>query len=106
MVSVLVVQMPVHQVVHVVPMRHSFVAALRPVLMLLRVPSAIVPIGAIGRIGRRHLQRVFIHMSLMQVVQVTVMQEIHMVVVPDRGMSAFCPVLVCMLFMNLVICHR
>lgn len=105
MISVLMVKVPVYQVIDVIAVRHGFMTALGPVLMFLNVPSAIVAIGAIGWIGRRDLQRVFIDVAVMDVVQMAVVQVVDVIVVPDRGVSAFFPVFVCMVLVSLMICH-
>ena len=74
-------QMPGHEVIHMVAVRHRFVAAVGAV----RVPGfmsiAFVAHGAIVRIHPAHANRVFIVVVIMMMVQVPVVQIIDVIFV-------------------------
>jgi hypothetical protein len=85
-----VVQVPGHQVIHVIAMRHCFVTASRSVLVSRIVPRALV-LGCAGiRIGSTHFDHVLIEMIPVRLMQMTVVQIIDMVVVPDGHMATPC----------------
>jgi hypothetical protein len=100
MVAVGMVQVAVHQVVHVVAVGNLLVAAVRAVAMILLMHAA----GVVGRAGsgvrRRDLQNVVINVVAMNVVQVAVVQVIRMALVPDGDMAAIRTVLVGMSLMH------
>lgn len=88
MPRVLVVQMPVHQIVDVIPVRHGRMAATRAMHMAGVVAGARVPGSAGGRIRGVDVDAVLVIMPVMGVVQVAVVQVIHVAVVPHGQMSA------------------
>jgi hypothetical protein len=100
MVAVGMVQVAVHQVVHVIAVGNLLVAAVRAVAMLLLMPAA----GVVGRAGSgvrgSDLQNVVINVVAMNVVQVAVVQVIRMAIVPDGDMAATRTVLVGMSLMH------
>lgn len=81
-------QMPIYQIIHMIPMRHRLMPAVQPVHMVGRVRLALVPRRAVVRIGVRHADRMFVIVVFMVVVQVAVMQIVHMPVVLHPGVSA------------------
>jgi len=88
MPAVRMVQVPVHHIVNVVPMRHRLVPAVHAVMVIRPVRSALVPRGAVVRIRRRHRQRVLLVVVPMMMVQMPVMQVVHMVPVNHPLMPA------------------
>jgi hypothetical protein len=88
MASVMVVQVAVDQVIHVISMRHSFMAAVRAVSVLLVVSRTLMTRRALLRIGRVHLNAMVIYMVAMWVMQVTVVKIIGMSVVFYSRMAA------------------
>jgi len=91
------VQASVDQIIHVVSMRHHFMAA--AFVMVAAAGDGLVLIRVF--IGYRDFA--FIPMSVVLMVQVSVMYIIYMILMSDFGMSAGNAVLVRMLFMNVVI---
>ena len=89
-----VVQMPVYQVIHVVSVRNSIVSAILPMHVRCIVTTAIVAVGAIGRVGGSDLKLVLVHVSLVQRVQVTVVEVVGVILVLDSRMAALFTVLV------------
>lgn len=92
MVPVRVVQMAINQIIHVIAMGNRRMPAVRSMNM----PGSVFLDGKSGRATRRvflaDLDDVFIHMPLMRVMQMPIMQIIHMIAVFDRRMSAVRPV--------------
>ena len=93
-----VMQVAVHQIVHVVSMRHSFMPAVRPMHMPGFVPAAIMSARAIGRILCRHCQHMLVKVPFMRMMQMPVMQIIDMPLMLNRRMPAPGPVNVRMIF--------
>ena len=81
MVTVRMMEMTVHQVVHVVTVWHGFMATPWPVDVIGVVSRANVVRGARIRIGFIDVEGVLVIMLPVWVVQVTVMKVIHVVVV-------------------------
>ena len=104
-ITIWMMQVPVYQVVDVVSVGHGFVTTICAVLVFLRVSGAVVPIRAVCRIGRTDFNRVFINMTIMRMMQVSVMQIIEVIVVPDCSMLAPVVVFVCVLFVDLMFGH-
>ena len=96
MVAVLVVQATVYNVINVVAMGYGFVSAAFAVNVVATMVGGI----AIGRIGFVYVQSVFIVMTVVFVVQMTVMQIVNVVAVFDGGVSAICAVLVVVMFVG------
>jgi pseudouridine-5'-phosphate glycosidase len=86
--AVRVVQMAIHQIIDVIAMRHGFVATTRAMNVAKVMGSAIVLRGAVGGVDRGQAYGVFIDVSLMQVVQMTVVKIVDVIVVLDGGMTA------------------
>jgi hypothetical protein len=93
-----VMQVAIHQIVHVVAMRHSFMPAIRPVYMPGLVPAAIMSARAISRILRRYRQHMLVKVSFMRMMQMPVMQIVDMPFMLNRCMPAPGPVNVRMIF--------
>lgn len=82
-----VVQVPGHQVIDMIAMRHRFVTASRSMLVSRIVTRALVLWCAGIRIGSTHFDHVLIEMIPVRLMQMTVVQIVDMVVVPDGHMT-------------------
>ncbi len=76
------------QIIDVIAVRHRFVSATVSVDVTAVMGAAIMLRSAGGGIGRGQTDGVLIDMSLMQVVQMTVVEVIDVIVVLDGGMTA------------------
>jgi len=81
--SVWVVQVPLHQVVHVVSMRHGFMPAVGPMDVIGLVRSAVVVRSASILVCFAYLQFVFVNMASVNVMQMAVVEVIGMAIVLD-----------------------
>jgi hypothetical protein len=106
MAFVRMVQVAVHQVVHVVPVGHRFVPAAGSVPVPRFVPAARVLRGAHQRVLLRHLDDVLIHVIPVRGVKMPAMQIIHVVAVLDRRVAASFAVHVRVFSMDLVALFR
>jgi hypothetical protein len=97
------VQVPIHQIIRMVSMRHRVVAALGPVHMLLTMAAVLR--GAPRGVLLTDRDDVLIHVIPMRAVQMPIVQIADMPLVLDRHMSAFLAVLVTVLTM-LPFCAR
>jgi hypothetical protein len=93
-VAVEVVQVALHQVIDVVPMRHSLVAAVGPVLVRFFMPGAFVVRRASFRIRRVHLQAMVVHVIAVRIMHMPVVQVVGVPVVFYRRMAAVLAMLV------------
>jgi hypothetical protein len=84
------VQMPGHEVIHVISVRHCFVTASRSVFVSRIVTGARMLRRAGIRIGPTHFDHVLIEMIPVRLMQMTVVQIIDMVVVLDGHMTTPC----------------
>ncbi len=100
------VEMPVDQVVGMIPVRNDFVPAIGSVCVVRAMPFACVALGAVRRVGARYGETMLIDVAIMCVVQVAVMQKIDMPVMLNGCVAAACAVLMIVVFVNFVeICH-
>jgi hypothetical protein len=83
MVAVRVMKMPFDQVVHVIPMRHSFMPASRSMHVALVVRAAAVVGCAPVGVRLRYFNLMFIDVITAHMVQMSVMQVINVASVPD-----------------------
>lgn len=105
-VSVGVVEMVVDQVIDVVAVRDGGVAAVGPVGVPRLVGGASVIRGAVIGVARANRERVLIDVVSVGMVEMTVVQVVDVVVVPDRDMPASRTVLVLVPSVDLVVSHR
>lgn len=106
MVTMRVVQVAVHQVVHMVAVRHGLVAATGAVYVVGGVSGALVLGCAALGIILVDRQYVLVDMIAVHVMQVPVMQVIDVAVVLDGGMPAAGAVLMIMVMMLFAIVHE
>jgi hypothetical protein len=89
MITVRMMQASVHEIIDMVAMGHGFMSAGRAVRV-----CAVRLRGAPRRIGSIHRDRMLVDMVLVHVMEMAVMQIIHMAVVADRRMPAIWAMLV------------
>ena len=87
-IAVRVVQVAVDEVVDMVTMRNRLVAAAGAMRVRRVMAGAVVGRGALVGVLVRHLDHVFVHVITVGVVQVAVMQIVHMVAVVHAGVLA------------------
>ncbi len=94
-------QLPVYQIVLVIPVWNAFVAAVRPVL----VSPAIQFRSAAFGVGVSRVDAVIIDVVAMDVMHVAVVQVIGVTIVLDGGMSTIRPMLMGVSFVTRAGCH-
>ena len=92
-IPVVVVQVALHKIIDMVSVRYGLVPAMSAVNMLFVMSRAIMGRRALLGIGRAHFYPMFVHLTAVLMVQVSVMQIIRMSVVFYRGMPAVRPML-------------
>ena len=100
MITMRMMEMILHQVIDMIPMRDRFMSAAGSMNMPLVVATDIW--SALVWIVRRHRNHMFIHMVLVRMVQMTVVKIIHVTIVLHRRVPATRLVLVWMSVMNFV----
>jgi hypothetical protein len=95
-------QMAIHQVVNVIPVRDCLMAAAFAVLVGRVVAAANVSLGTGVRVGSRRSQGMLIHMAVMNKVEVSIVEIVDMVGVVDRGVPTIGAVLMGMVLVNCV----
>lgn len=86
--AVRVVQVPIHQIVDVGAVWHGRVTAGGPVAMTLVMTMALVVRSAIRTVGGRLRDAVLVHGASGNMMEVAVVQIVHVTVVMDRRMAA------------------
>ena len=89
-----VVQMTVDEVVNVIPMGNCFMATGRPVNMRLLMSGAVVAGCAFLRIRCVHFNAVFVHMPIVQMVQVSIVKIVGVAIVLHGRMATIRAMLV------------
>lgn len=106
MAAVRMMQMPCDEVIHMVAVRDRFVPAIRAVWVVSCMCCTRVLRGACGWISGTYRQHVFIHVIAVRLVQVAIVQIVHVVAVLDARVAASGSVTVRMSFVNLMFsCH-
>jgi hypothetical protein len=103
MAAVWMVQVAIDQVVDMVAVRHGFMAAARTVLVTSLMAAAIVIRRAGVGIAAAHFDHMFVEMVFVRVMQVAIVEIVHVIAVPDRGVAAARTVLVRVFVMDLVL---
>jgi hypothetical protein len=85
-------QVPVHQVIHMIAVRYGLMTAIDAVYMIGRVSRALVAHRAIVRIGAAYLDLMLIVVVPVVAVQMTVVQVVDVIPMMHRGMPAPRPV--------------
>ncbi len=104
-VSVGVVEVTVDEVVDVVAVGHGLVSAAGAVDVTVLVAGALVFGGAGGRVAFAHLDHVLVDVVAVGVMEVAVVEVIHVITVLDGDVAAIGPVDVVVVLM-LVAVHR
>lgn len=99
MIAVRVMQMAVDEIVDVVAMWHSIVAASGAMLMTGLVAGALVVGRTLVGVLARHLDHVLIDMIAVHVMQVAVMQVIDVIAMTHCSMAATRAMLMCVIGM-------
>lgn len=81
MAAMVVVQVAIHEVVYVVSVGYSLMAAVRPVDMLFTVAGTLVSRRAMLGIRRAHLNAMIVHMIAVLMVKVAIVQIVCVTVV-------------------------
>jgi hypothetical protein len=97
------VKVSVHHVIHVIAMGNRLVAALCTVPVFGAVCTAVMTVGAVGRIPGADIQFVLVHMSLVKRVQMAVVNVIGVPVVQDRNMTAVLAMLMRVVLVSFVL---
>ncbi len=105
MTAVRVMQVSIDQIVYMVAVRDGFMAAAGPVLVALRMAATCM----VGRAGVgilcAHIEDMFVEVVAVRVMQVTVVEIVHVVAVLHGSVSAARPVFVRVVVVNFVIDH-
>lgn len=94
-----VVKVASDQIIYMISVRHSFMAAIRAMHVPLRVTFALMPRGTVLRIGFADIYDMFIDMVIVRVMQMALVKVADVVIMCDAGVTAFRPVRMSMVFM-------
>ena len=97
MVSMRMVEMPVDEVIEMIPVRNGFVTAAGAMHMACVVPPASVVSRAASRVGFINVDPVLIDVVLVGMMQVAVVKVIHVITMLHSGVATIGPVLMAML---------
>jgi hypothetical protein len=101
MVTMGMMQPPVHEVINVITVRHAFMSATRPMC----VRASRVRRAAQG-VGGADLNNVLLDMIFMHVVQMTIVQVVDMVLMRHGGVSTARTMLMSVIWMMLLVAKR
>ena len=96
----LVVQMTINEVIDVVAMRNSFMAAVRTMNMVLGMAAAIMSLSTCRRVLCADFNYVLINMALVSVMKMTIVQVVDMVAMTNCCVAAISAVLVVVIFVS------
>ena len=91
-------QVSLHQIIYMIPVRYGLVSTALAMNMAGLMSPADMACRAGCRICRRHLKRVFVKVTFMRMMQMPVMQVIHVALMQDRRVAAVRAVYVRMVF--------
>lgn len=91
-------QVSLHQIIYMIPVRYGLVSTALAMNMAGLMSPADMACRAGCRICRRHLKRVFVKVTFMRMMQMPVMQVIHVALMQDRRVPAVRAVYVRMVF--------
>jgi hypothetical protein len=106
MVAMRMMQVAGDQVIHVIAMRNRGVAAVGAMDMCGIMAGASVVGGALIGVGGGHGDDVFVHVPGVGVMQMAVVQVIHMVVVADGEVAAIGAMLMRMVSVDVAVAHK
>jgi hypothetical protein len=81
------VQVPIHQVVNMIPVGYCLMTAVHAVSVRLIMTGTFVPWRAFLRIRRAYLDAVVVHLIAMGVVQVPIVKVVNVAIVLHSGMA-------------------
>lgn len=106
MVAMGMMQVAADQIIHVIAMGHSRVAAFGAMEMRgIMAGASVVGCALIG-VGGGHGDHVFVHVSCMGVMQMAVVQVIHVIIVADGEVAAVGAVLMRMIGVDIAGAHE
>ena len=82
------VQVSLHHIIYMIAVRYRLVSTALAMQMAELMSSADMACRAGCRICRRHLKRVFVKVTFMRMMQMPVMQVIHVALMQDRRVAA------------------
>ncbi len=91
-------QVSLHQIIYMIPVRYGLVSTALAMNMAGLMSLADMACRAGCRICRRHLKRVFVKVTFMRMMQMPVMQVIHVALMQNRRVAAVRAVYVRMVF--------
>jgi hypothetical protein len=97
------VKVSVYHVIHMIAMRNRVMATVCTVPVFGAVCTAVMTVGAVGRIGAADLEGMLVHMALVKGVQVAIVNVIGVSVVQDRRMTTVLAMLMRMVIMSFVL---
>jgi hypothetical protein len=103
MVTMGMMQMAIHQIVHMIAVRYRFMAAVLAMHMALFVTATIVGGGARSRVRGGYPDHMLLDRRAVHVMKMATVQIVHMAFVNDAGVTTVGPVDVGMVFMG--VCH-
>jgi hypothetical protein len=103
MIAIWVVEVAIHQVVNVIAVGNCLMTAIRPVLVLGTMRSAVMAVGTVCGILCVDVEPMLVNMSVMQRVQVPIVKVVCVVIVNDRSMAAIFAMLMTMVLVDLVL---
>jgi hypothetical protein len=87
MIAVRMMEMAVHEVVHVIAVRHCFMPATRAVHVSWLMSPAAVAWRALVRVFRAHFDHMLIDMIAMGMMEMAIVQVVHVVAMTNGGMA-------------------
>ena len=103
MITMWMMQVAIDQVIGMVTMRNGFVTAIGPMHMIRCVTAATVCWGASCGVRRADFDLVFINMIAMHMMQMAIVQIIHMIAMLDPCMTTTGTMLMSMILMRLTL---
>jgi hypothetical protein len=106
MVAVRMVQVARDQIIDVIAVRNCFMPAASAVDVCVGMPAASVLWRTRRRVHRSDLDATFVDVAVVQLMQVTVVQVVDVVAMPDRPVAAVGTVLMLMILVNAMCGHE
>ncbi|MEJ1118153.1 hypothetical protein V9K92_06705 [Phyllobacterium sp. CCNWLW109] len=97
MIAMWMMQMPIHEIINMIPVGYGLVAAARTMHMVSIVARAMMFRCAAIRISSAYLKHVLINMVAMRVMQMAIVKVVHMIAVTNGGVAAIRFMLVIMI---------
>ena len=104
--TVSVMEVAVHQVVHVIAVRHGFVPASGAMLVACLVGTAPVIGGAVSRVRPADRELVLVHVARVGMMEVAIVQIVGMALVTHSHVTAVFPVDMLVAFVSILAGHE